>query len=148
MDIELEELNNYRFYHLNIIPENRCKKCNGLLWLFRDKGTLFRRCRHVDCLSVYDITRKCSYCHREYPFEDITCDKCEKVVVDITTQVVSIEEADKAVKKINSAYKKGVLTEKEWKASLHFNTEEKQKCVKTLEKIIKDKKLTLNLSIP
>ena len=57
-------------------------------------------------------------------FEDLTCDNCEKHVIDITTWNVSIEECNKALKKINRAFKK----------ALKIQNDERNSCEKALEK--------------
>ena len=67
-------------------------------------------------------------------FEDLTCDSCEPHVIDITTWNVSIEECNKALKKINRAFKKDLITEKEWKISLKIQTDERNKCERELKK--------------
>ena len=106
--------------------------------MFRDKGTILERCPHPDCNKTYDIFRECSYCGRKHEFEDITCDTCENKVINITTAKVTIEECSKAIKKINRAYKNGLLEEKDWKDALNINQEEKDLCQKSLEKLKKE----------
>jgi hypothetical protein len=133
LDIELEDLNDYRFYKLAILPQTKCDGCGGMLWLYRDKGTILRRCMHTDCLKVHEITRQCTYCGKKHDFEDTTCDKCENKVINLTTMKVTIEECDKAIKKINRQYKNGLLEEQDWKGALKLNQEEKAKCEKNLK---------------
>jgi len=133
--VELEDLNEYRFYKLRIDINQRCESCGGHLWLYRDKGTIFKKCMHTDCLRVHDIIRRCTYCGTEHEFEDLTCDNCEGIVINITTMSVTIDECNKAIKKINRQFKNGLLTEKEWQTSLQINKEEKIRCSKELIKI-------------
>lgn len=137
MAIELEDLNDFRFYALKIKWKRRCT-CGGHLKMFRDKGTIFEICPQPDCRKIYDITRECSYCERKHEFEDITCDTCEKKVINITTAKVTIEECSKAIKKINRAYKNGLLEERDWRDALNINQEEKDLCIKSLDKLKKE----------
>jgi hypothetical protein len=150
--MELEDLNQYRFYSLEPILENRCtntldniyhkvdkskpqtRKCNGILWLHMKEGTVNQICRAHNCNNEYDIIRACTSCGKQHMFEDITCDNCEPHVIDITTWNVSIEECNKAIKKINRAFKKDVIKEAEWKAGLKIQTDERTSCEKALEK--------------
>lgn len=135
MVVELEDLNDYRFYKLRIDTTQRCEGCGGYLWLYRDKGTIFKKCAHTDCLRVHNIIRRCTYCGTEHEFEDMTCDNCEAVVINLTTAAVTIEECNKAIKKINRKFKAGLLTESEWEISLQLNREEKVRCQEELTKI-------------
>lgn len=135
MSVELEDLNNFRFYKLKVDPHDKCDKCGGMLWLFRHDGSIYKRCRHTDCLAVFEIIRHCSYCGKKHDFEDVTCDRCESKVINLTTLSVTIDECDKALKKINRAFKKGVMTEEEWKNARKYNIEEQEKCRINLEKL-------------
>jgi hypothetical protein len=134
VDIELEDLNDFRFYKLKIQWRRKCT-CGGLLKMFRHNSTITEHCFKTDCGKDYPITRICSYCDRKHDFEDGTCDKCENKVINLTTMSVTIEECSKAIKKINRQYKQGLLNESDWKSALHINQEEKDKCLKSLEKL-------------
>lgn len=150
MDIELEDLNDYRFYKLKIDSSERCegyvanvydtkdklpRKCGGMLWLYRHNGTIYKRCRHPDCLKIHEIKKKCSHCGKEHDFEDITCDRCERFVINLTTYKVTIEECGKAIQKINRAFKNNRLSEQDWKIALKVNTEEMERCQENLQGI-------------
>ena len=150
--VELEDLNQYRFYTLEPILENKCNNmvpniynrvdssqpkqipCNSILWLHMKDGSVNLMCKRLSCSKQYDITRACTACGREHMFEDLTCDSCEPHVIDITTWNVSIEECNKALKKINRAFKKDLITESEWKISLKIQTDERNKCERELKK--------------
>jgi DNA repair exonuclease SbcCD ATPase subunit len=150
VDIELEDLNDYRFYKLEIDSSQRCdgyvanvydtkdklpRKCNGMLWLYRHNGTIYKRCRHTDCLKVHEIKKKCSHCGTEHDFEDITCDKCESDVIHLASYKVNIDESEKAIKKINRAYKVGKISEEDWKSAIKLNKQEIENCQKGLQEI-------------
>ena len=89
-------------------------------------------CKH--CRATYDIPRVCNHCHRAHLFEDITCDTCEQVVIDIATLNISIAEANKAIKKVNRAFKQNLIEEKEWRTVLAINQDEVKRCEKLLAK--------------
>lgn len=97
-------------------------------------GSVSLICRRDTCTNEYDIVRECTACGRAHMFEDLTCDNCEKHVIDITTWNVSIEECNKALKKINRAFKNDLISEVEWKAALKIQTDERNSCEKALEK--------------
>lgn len=150
--VDLEDLNQYRFYSLEPIFENKCSNmvdniysrvdssqpkmipCNSMLWLHMKDGSVNLICKNNTCRNEYDIVRACTSCGRKHMFEDLTCDNCEKHVIDLTTWNVSIEECIKAVKKINRAFKKDIITEAEWKSALKIQTDEMKLCEKELKK--------------
>lgn len=150
--VELETLNEYRFYKLEAQFPQRCtnyveniyykvrddqqlqKICNGLLRLHMVDSSINMICPHVGCNTEYDITRACSVCGKWTSFEDTTCDNCEPRVINIATWQVSIQEALKTIKKINRAFKKDLVEEKEWKSVLQINTDEIKVCERNLEK--------------
>jgi hypothetical protein len=151
--VELEQLNQYRFYTLEPKFPSRCdntvdniyskvhqaspptQTCGGLLNLHMTDGSVNMRCPHVGCFKQYEIPRICSACGKETTFEDITCDICEPRVINIATWNISIAEANKAIKKVNRAFKQNLIDEKEWKTVLHINQDEIQRCEKLLEKV-------------
>jgi hypothetical protein len=151
--VELEELNQYRFYKLEPKFPSRCVNvveniyarvdpdvyeaidCNGLLRLHMVDGSVNMRCPRNGCNKQYEIPRVCTSCGRETTFEDITCDTCEPVVINITTWNTSIQECNKAIKKINRAFKQNLIDEKEWKSALKIQNDERDKCEKELEKL-------------
>jgi len=148
MQVEYEQLNQYRFYKLEPIFQERCtnfvddmynkdtqRLCGGSLWLNMKAGSVNLRCKHSDCFKEYDIIRVCSACGRQHIFEDITCDTCEPHVINITTWKVSIEECNKAIKKINRAFKQDLIKEEEWEISLKIQTDERAKCELELKKV-------------
>jgi len=150
--VELEQLNEYRFYSLKPVFNNKCTKtvdniynrvdpsqpktktCNSLLWLHMKDASVNLVCTNNTCRSEYDIVRVCTTCNKEHMFEDVTCDNCEKHVIDITTWNVSIEECTKAIKKINRAFKKDIIKEEEWKTALKIQTDELESCERALKK--------------
>jgi len=152
--VELEELNQYRFYKLEPKFPSRCDNnveniysklypedksppllpCNGLLNLHMVDGSVNMICPHVGCNKQYDISRVCSACGREHLFEDLTCDNCEPIVINITSWKVSIEECQKAIKKINRAFKQNLIPEAEWKNSIKIQQDELLRCEKELDK--------------
>lgn len=155
--VDLEVISENRFYKLVPLYQQRCtnqvediyekvdsehrlptKMCNGVLWLNMKDGSINLRCKHPDCRLEYEIPRVCSYCDKKHLFEDTTCDNCEPIVINIATWKVSIDECDKAIKKINRAYKQDLISEKEWKTVRKINEEEREKCLKNLAKVEKD----------
>lgn len=146
--MELETLNEYRFYKLEAIFPSRCtfliddvynrphgkRICHGLLNLHMTGGSINMRCPHVGCHKQYEITRKCNVCGKVTSFEDTICDGCEPRVINIATWSVSIQEGLKAIKKINRAFKNDLIKEKEWKTVLQINQDEVTRCEKLLEK--------------
>jgi len=149
--VELEQLNEYRFYKLEPQFPERChaeveniyskviktatptKTCGGLLSLQMKDLSVNMLCKV--CRATYDISRICNSCGREHLFEDITCDTCEPIVINITTWKVSIDECNKAIKKINRAFKQNIIPESEWRTSIKIQRDELTKCEKELEKI-------------
>lgn len=151
--VELEELNQYRFYTLepqfpsrcdNLVENiymklfkntTGCRPCGGLLNLHMTDGSINMRCPHVGCHKQYEIPRVCSSCGLATTFEDVTCDTCEPRVIDIATWNISIAECQKAIKKINRAFKQDIIKEDEWKSAIHINQSEIVRCEKLLEEI-------------
>lgn len=132
--VELEELHQYRFYHLYPVWKPKCE-CGGMLWLHMTNGSVNQKCKHVGCYKEYEIPRVCTECGTNHMFEDITCDNCEPKVINIATWKVSIDEGEKAIKKINRAFKNGKISESDWKAAIKLNEEEIQRCQKSLQEI-------------
>jgi hypothetical protein len=130
--LELEDINEYRFYKLKPIWRERCE-CGGMLWLHMIDSSVNQICRHVGCFKQYEISRRCNVCNSTYDFLDVTCDKCEPTVINLATWKTTIEECLKAIKKVNRAFKIGKLTESEWKEAIRYNQEEKERCQKSLE---------------
>lgn len=148
--VELEALNEYRFYKLEPYFPNLCTNiveniyakvdktvsttriCGGHLWLHMKVMSVNSICKV--CKAEYEIPRVCTSCNKEHLFEDITCDNCEQVVINITTLYVSIAEANKAIKKVNRAFKQNLIEEKEWRMVLVINQDEVERCQKLLEK--------------
>lgn len=141
--VELETISENRFYKLKAHWRERCD-CGGVLWLHMKDASVNLICRHVGCFKEYEIARHCSYCNREHLFDDITCDSCEPVVINIATWKVSIDECEKAIKKVNRAFKNNLIDEKEWKSVLNINKDERERCLKNLEKVQKDLDLSTN----
>lgn len=150
MIVELEALNEFRFYKLEPHFPNLCtniveniyakvdktvsttRVCGGHLWLHMKAMSVNTICK--SCKTEYEIPRVCTSCHKEHLFEDIACDNCEQIVIDITTLHVSIAEANKAIKKVNRAFKQNLIEEKEWKTVLQINQDEVIRCEGLLEK--------------
>lgn len=151
--VELETLNEYRFYKLEAQFPQRCgntidniyskvdanvpktRECFGHLTLQMIDMSVNMICPHVDCRTQYEIPRVCNTCGLATSFEDTTCDTCEPRVIDIATWSISIAEANKAIKKINRAFKQDLIEEKEWKSVLAVNQDEILRCEKLLEEI-------------
>jgi hypothetical protein len=148
--VELEQLTEFRFYKLLPTFPTRCtniveniyerktggtKTCHGLLTMHMVDNSVNLRCPHVGCFKEYEIPRVCSACGREHLFEDITCDTCEPIVINIATWKVSIAECNKAIKKINRAFKQNLIPETEWKSALKIQQDELVKCEKELDKL-------------
>lgn len=152
--VELEDLTVNRFYKLIPTWPTRCinsvddiytknkRECNGLLWLHMKDASINLRCRHVGCGKQYEVFRFCNFCDKKHYFDDTTCDNCEPIVINITTWKVSVDEANKAIKKVNRAFKQGVIDEKEWRNVINIQKDEIAKCQQNLERI--EKKLGLS----
>tara|TARA_R110000796_G_scaffold14059_1_gene46172 strand:+ start:158 stop:364 length:207 start_codon:yes stop_codon:yes gene_type:complete len=67
-----------------------------------------------------------------YNFEDFICDRCEPEVIRIAELNMSVINADKALKKINRAYKAGKINEADWKSGVKLYKEDKERCEKQL----------------
>ena len=67
-----------------------------------------------------------------YDFDQITCDNCEPEVIKIAEIHMRIINADKAIKKINRAYKSGKINEKDWKSGILMYREDKERCEKQI----------------
>ena len=133
--VELEVLNEYRFYRLQPIWLKQCK-CGGLLWLhMKNGGGINQWCKHVGCGKEYEVVRECTYCGEKHDFEDLTCDNCEKIVIDYTTWKVTIDECGKAIKKINRQYKLDLLKEEDWISSTKLNQKEIEECQKSIRQL-------------
>jgi len=133
--VELEELNDYRFYKLKPVWLKWCE-CGGLLWLhMKNGGGINQGCKHVGCGREYEVARECTYCGTKHDFDDVTCDNCEQTVIDYTTWKVAIDECGKAIKKINRQYKLGVLSEGDWISSTEINQREIKECQKSLRQL-------------
>ncbi len=148
--VELEQLTEYRFYKLipeyknkcdNIVeniyhrvnPSNAEKKfCYQLLKLHMIEDSINLIC--PSCHKQYDIKRICNICETSTTFDDVTCDVCEPKVIDIATWRIGIEEAGKAIKKINRAFKNDLINEVDWKTALELNRDELIRCEKNLER--------------
>ncbi len=111
------------------------KQCHGLLNLNMTEGSINMKCPHVECHTEYEITRVCNKCGLQTTFEDNTCDTCEPRVIDIATWSISIAEANKAIKKVNRAFKQDLINEAEWKSVLEVNRDEIVRCESLLEEI-------------
>ena len=131
--VELEQLVEHRFYRLKAVWENSCPKCNSLLKLHMIHNSINLIC--LSCRTQVEVPRVCTYCGKSHLYDDLTCDECEKIVINITVFVVTIDECEKAIKKINRQYKVGKLSEIQWETALALNKEERDRCQKELEKI-------------
>lgn len=129
--VELEDLIPYRFYEL--IPQwpKQCT-CGNLLNLHMVNGSLNKICSSNWCQKQYEVPRKCTFCGIEYTFDQITCDTCEPEVIRIADLHMRVMNADKAIKKINRAYKSGKLNEEDWKSSILMYREDKERCERQL----------------
>ena len=110
--------------------------CGGLLWLhMKNGGGINQWCKHVGCGKEYEVVRECTYCGEKHDFEDLTCDNCEKIVIDYTTWKVTIDECGKAIKKINRQYKLDLLKEEDWISSTKLNQKEIEECQKSIRQL-------------
>lgn len=134
--VELEDTNQFRFYKLKPLWRQRCvPECNGLLHMHMKNSSINLICMHTDCFREFEVKKYCTYCGKEHLFEDLTCDNCEPIVINITSWKVSIEECEKAEKKLNRAYKNNMISEEEWKNAKKFNIDERERCQKELKKV-------------
>jgi hypothetical protein len=67
-----------------------------------------------------------------YTFDQIACDNCEPEVIKIAEIHMTIINSDKAIKKINRAYKSGKINEKDWKEGIKMYKEDKERCEKQI----------------
>lgn len=138
--VEIEQLNPFRFYKLIPHWKQRCEreypnKCNGYLWMYRNKGNIKLRCNHVDCLQEYEIPRYCNNCEAIYTFDSTTCDNCEPLVIQAAQYYITVEESDKAIKKINKHYKANQMSQEDWEAAIQLNKQEKISCENKLKEL-------------
>tara|TARA_R110002020_G_scaffold4115_4_gene18458 strand:- start:2260 stop:2652 length:393 start_codon:yes stop_codon:yes gene_type:complete len=129
--VELEFLNEFRDYKLHIKYKNNCT-CGSTLNLHMTGGSVNQQCSNNFCRKEYNIIRLCSKCQSVYDFEDIICDKCETEVIRIAELNLNIINSDKALKKINRAYKAGKINEEDWKAGVLLYKETKERCERQL----------------
>ncbi len=97
--VELEFINDFRDYKLNIKYKSNCE-CGSTLNLHMINGSVNQICNDNHCRKQYDIRRQCSKCKLEYYFEDIVCDKCEPEVIRQAELHMTIINSEKALKKL------------------------------------------------
>ena len=129
--VELEFINDFRDYKLNIKYKSNCK-CGSTLTLHMINGSVNQICNDNHCRKQYDIRRQCSKCKSEYCFEDIVCDKCEPEVIKQAELHMTIINSEKALKKLNRSYKAGKINEADWKSGVKLYKETKERCEKQL----------------
>jgi hypothetical protein len=129
--VELEFLNEFRDYKLKSVTSSRCS-CGSTLNLHMVNGSVNQLCTNNFCRKQYQIKRICSKCQLMYNFEDFICDRCEPEVIRIAELNMSVINADKALKKINRAYKAGKINEADWKSGVQLYKEDKERCEKQL----------------
>ena len=130
--VELEFLNEFRDYKLKLKLSKKCKTCKSNLNLHMIDGSVNQICGNNFCRKQYKIKRECSKCNLVYDFDDITCKKCEVEVIRIAELNLNIINSDKALKKINRAYKAGKINEEDWKAGVLLYKETKERCERQL----------------
>tara|TARA_R100000900_G_scaffold141963_1_gene123389 strand:- start:3343 stop:3735 length:393 start_codon:yes stop_codon:yes gene_type:complete len=129
--VELEFINDFRDYKLNIKYKSNCE-CGSTLNLHMINGSVNQICNDNHCRKQYDIRRQCSKCKLEYCFEDIVCDKCEPEVIKQAELHMTIINSEKALKKLNRSYKAGKINEADWKSGVKLYKETKERCEKQL----------------
>ena len=129
--VELEILNDFRDYKLVLRYNTNCKCGSGLNLHMKD-NSVNQICNDNWCRKQYSIPRQCTKCKSEYLFEDITCDRCEPEVIRQAELHMEIMNSEKALKKINRAYKAGKINEADWKAGMSLYKETKERCEKEL----------------
>jgi len=129
--VELEFLNEFRDYKLKTVTNSKCS-CGSNLNLHMVNGSVNQQCTNNYCRKQYEIKRVCNKCNLMYNFEDFICDRCEPEVIRIAELNMSVINADKALKKINRAYKAGKINEADWKSGVKLYKEDKERCEKQL----------------
>lgn len=129
--VELEILNDFRDYKLVLKYNNKCK-CGGALNLHMINNSVNQICNDNWCRKQYKIKRQCTKCKSDYLFEDITCDRCEPEVIRQAELHMEIMNSEKALKKLNRAYKAGKINEADWKSGIKLYKETKEKCEEQL----------------
>ena len=129
--VELEFVNEFRDYKLQLRYSKSCT-CGSNLNLHMVNSSVNQICTDSYCAKQYEIKRYCSKCELEYSFEDITCDRCEPEIVRIAELHMNIINSEKAIKKINRAYKSGKIDEDDWKSGVLLYKETKERCERQL----------------
>jgi|TARA_R110000744_G_scaffold65468_1_gene134325 hypothetical protein len=129
--VELEFVNEFRDYKLKLKYSKSCT-CGSNLNLHMVNSSVNQMCADRYCGKQYEIKRYCSKCKSEYDFEDITCNNCEPEIVRIAELHMNIINSDKALKKINRAYKAGKINEADWKSGVLLYKETKERCERQL----------------
>lgn len=129
--VELEILNDFRDYKLKVEYTSACE-CGSSLNLHMLDGSVNQICNNNWCRKQYEIKRKCTKCKKDYVFEDIVCDNCEKEVVRQAELHMTIMNSEKALKKLNRAYRAGKINEADWKSGVLLYKETKERCEKEL----------------
>jgi hypothetical protein len=129
--VELEFVNEFRDYKLKLKYSKSCT-CGSNLNLHMVNSSVNQMCADRYCAKQYEIKRYCSKCKSEYNFEDITCNNCEPEIVRIAELHMNIINSDKALKKINRAYKAGKINEADWKSGVLLYKETKERCERQL----------------
>jgi len=129
--VELEQIAARRTY--NMFPRfyDRCQ-CGRMLWLFRDKGTIFLRCHEG---HLWNIERHCTNCNHITDFETILCAICEPLVNEITQYEVTIEDCRKGLKKLDRKHKIGEIKDWTYNMMIKDYNGEIEKCEKKLKKV-------------
>jgi len=137
--VELEDLALRRDYRL--IPKfyDWCK-CGRMLWLFRNKDTIFLKCANF---HIWNIMRHCNKCDTEVDFETHLCPRCEPIIREITQYEVNIIQCQKGLKKLGRQLKEGTIVKELYGEIEDEYSREIEVCQANLKKAIEKRSVIL-----
>jgi hypothetical protein len=128
--VELEQVVARRDYKLKPFFIKRCK-CDNMLVLLRHNGSISQWCGR--CKLIYPIKRECTYCGLKYDFDDLECKECEKIITELASFEVCVEDNERALRRLNRKHKRGEIPE-----TIYIN--QKELCEKEIENCSKKAK--------
>lgn len=132
--VELEQLAERRDYKLVLLYGNKCL-CGGMLWLFRDRGTIFQRCQHVGCMLTYEIIRICNICKWWGTFDKMECVNCEPIIKRITEFEVNAENNEKEIRRLRRLLRKKKIKQIDYDRDCKILEEDAKKCIEKAKEL-------------
>ena len=110
--VELEDLVARRDYALKPLLRKTCN-CGRTLGLLQSQSTIKLMCNDRYCGKIYPITRKCTYCHTIYDYDEVECKVCDIELTKLTDAVVTVEDNQKLIRRSKRKFKESKLTKLE-----------------------------------